>query len=57
MLVSAVVDPSAFDKGYFEDSDKSYKIQAEDLLKGIEENGILLFDSEEYIASSSYRTD
>ena len=46
MLVSAVVDPSAFDKEYFEESDKSYKIQAEDLLKGIEENGILLFDSE-----------
>ena len=46
MLVSAVVDPSAFDKEYFEESDKSYKIQAEDLLKGIEKNGILLFDSE-----------
>ena len=45
MLVSAVVDPSAFDKEHFEESDKSYKIQAEDLLKGIEENGILLFDS------------
>ena len=46
MLVSAVVDPSAFDNEYFEESDKSYKMQAEDLLKGIEENGILLFDSE-----------
>lgn len=46
MLVSAVVDPSAFDKEYFEESDKSYKIHAEDLLRGFEENGLLLFDSE-----------
>ena len=45
MIVSAIVDPSAFDKEYFEEPDKSYKIQAEDLLKGIKENGILLFDS------------
>ena len=46
MLVSAVVDPSAFDKEYFEKSDKSYKMHAEDLLSGIEKNGLLLFDSE-----------
>ena len=48
MLMSAVVDPSAFNKEYFEKSDKSYKFQAEDLLRGIDENGILLFDSKAY---------
>lgn len=46
MLVSAVVDPSAFDKKYFKEPDKSYKAHAEDLLNGVEENGLLLFDSE-----------
>ena len=46
MLVSAVLDPSAFDKEYFEGSDKSYKIYTEDLLKGIVENGLLIFDLE-----------
>ena len=46
MLVSAVVDPSAFDKKYFKEPDKSYKAHAEDLLNGVKENGLLLFDSE-----------
>ncbi len=43
MLVSAVVDPSAFDEDYF---DKSYRNHAEDLLMGIVDNGLLIFDSE-----------
>ena len=47
MLVSAVVDPSAFNKQYFEKPDKSYKIHAEDLLKGIVENGLLIVDLED----------
>ena len=46
MLMSAVVDPSAFDKEYFEKSDKSYKNHAEDLLEGIVENGLLIVDLE-----------
>ena len=43
MLVSAVPDPSAFDMKYF---DKLYRIQAEDFLKGIEANGLLIVDSD-----------
>lgn len=43
MLVSAVLDPSAFDTGYF---DALYTIQAVDFLKGIEKNGLLIVDSE-----------
>lgn len=42
MLVSAVPDPSAFDASYF---DKVYIIQAEDFLRGIEKNGLLIVDS------------
>ena len=42
MLVSAVPDPSAFDANYFDDL---YKVQAEDFLKGIEKNGLLIVDS------------
>ena len=41
MLVSAVLDPAAFDAGYFDDV---YRIHAEDLLKGIKKNGILIVD-------------
>ena len=43
MLVSAVVDPSAFDVAYF---DELYTIQAVDFLKGIQRNGLLIVDSE-----------
>lgn len=43
MLVSAVLDPSAFDSDYF---DNLYRIHAEDFLKGIIENGVLIVDSE-----------
>ncbi len=42
MLVSAVPDPSAFNADCF---DNLYKIQAEDFLMGIENNGILILDS------------
>lgn len=41
MLVSAVLDPSAFDSDYF---NELYRIYAEDLLKGIERNGLLIVD-------------
>ena len=43
MLVSAVLDPSAFDKAGF---DKPYAIQAKFLLKGIQRNGLLIVDQE-----------
>ena len=42
MLVSAVLDPSAFDAEYFDDI---YTIQAEDFLRGILRNGVLVVDS------------
>ena len=42
MLVSAVVDPSAFDVAYF---DELYTIQTVDFLKGIQRNGLLIVDS------------
>ncbi len=42
MLISAVPDPSAFDVSYF---DTVYRIQAEDFLRGIERNGLLIVDS------------
>ena len=38
MLVSAVVDPSAFDVKYF---NELYTIQTVDFLKGIQKNGLL----------------
>ena len=44
MLVSAVLDPSAFDAACFDD--KVYTIQAEDFLKGISKNGLLIIDSD-----------
>ena len=43
MLVSAVLDPAAFDSDYF---DALYTIQAVDFLKGIQRNGLLIVDSE-----------
>ena len=46
MLVSVVVDPSAFNEENF---DESYKIQAEILLEGILKNGMLIVDSEEVL--------
>ncbi len=42
MLVSAVPDPTAFDKKYF---NPLYRIQAEDFLNGIQKNGLLILDS------------
>ena len=42
MLVSAVLDPSAFDARYF---DELYTIHAVDFLRGIERNGLLIVDS------------
>ena len=43
MLVSAVLDPSAFDVAYF---DALYTIQTVDFLKGIQRNGLLIVDAE-----------
>lgn len=43
MLMSAVLDPSAFD---VEDFDELYAIQVEDFLRGIWRNGVLIVDSE-----------
>ena len=43
MLVSAVVDPSAFDAAYF---NELYTIQTVDFLKGLQRNGLLIVDSE-----------
>ena len=43
MLVSAVLDPSAFDPVHF---DELYRIHAEDFLMGIGRNGVLIVDSE-----------
>jgi len=42
MLVNAVLDPSAFEADCFDDL---YTIQAEDFLKGIQKNGLLIVDS------------
>lgn len=41
MLVSVVLDPSAFDKDCFDDL---YAIHAEDFLEGIWRNGVLIID-------------
>ena len=43
MLMSAVLDPSAFDKDCFDDL---HAIQAADFLQGIWRNGVLIVDSE-----------
>ena len=42
MLVSAVLDPSAFEADCFDDI---YTIHVEDFLKGIQKNGLLIVDS------------
>lgn len=42
MLVSAVLDPSAFEADCFDDL---YTIHVEDFLKGIQKNGLLIVDS------------
>lgn len=52
MLVSAVVDPSAFDKAYF---DRLYTIQAEVFLMGIKSNGLLIVDSGERLGGALVR--
>ncbi len=52
MLVSAVLDPAAFDAEYF---DALYTIQAEDFLHGISRNGILIVDSERRLQDSLSR--
>ena len=44
MLVCAVPDPSAFDVRYF---DNYYMVNAEDFLKGIKTNGLLIVDKSE----------
>ncbi len=49
MLVSAVLDPSAFDACYF---DELYRIHAEDFLLGIERNGLLIVDTENRLRSA-----
>ena len=47
MLVSAVLDPSAFNAAHFNQAQgQLYKIQAEDFLKGIQRNGVLIVDPE-----------
>ena len=43
MLVSAVLDPSAFDAEYF---DALYTVHAVDFLQGLQKNGLLIVDSE-----------
>ena len=43
MLVSTVLDPSAFNVDYF---NALYTIHAEDFLKGIKRNGLLIIDSD-----------
>ena len=45
MLVSAVLDPSAFDVEYFNENEL-YTIQAVDFLRGIQKNGLLIVDTE-----------
>lgn len=49
MLVSAVVNPSAFDARYF---DELYAIHAVDFLKGIQRNGLLIVDTENRLRDS-----
>ena len=53
MLVSAVLDPSAFDKDYFDDL---YAIHAEDFLEGIWKNGVLIIDKGGRLQGALYRS-
>ena len=52
MLVSAVLDPSAFDVGHF---DELYAIQTEDFLQGIWRNGVLIVDSERKLQEDLFK--
>lgn len=52
MLVSAVVDPFAFNKDCFDDL---YTIHVEDFLRGIWRNGVLIIDSEGRLQNALYR--
>ena len=52
MLMSAVLDPSAFDAEYFNDL---YRIQAEDFLRGIWRNGVLIVDSERKLQEELFK--
>lgn len=52
MLVSAVLDPSAFDKECF---DELYRIYAEEFLLGIERNGVLIVDSDNRLRDALVR--
>lgn len=52
MLMSAVLDPSAFNKDRFDDL---YMIQAEDFLQGIWRNGVLVVDSERKLQEELFK--
>ena len=52
MLMSAVLDPSAFD---VEDFDELYMIQAEDFLRGIWRNGVLIVDSKRKLQEELFK--
>ena len=52
MLMSAVLDPSAFDA---EDFNDLYRIQAEDFLQGIWRNGVLIIDSERKLQEELFK--
>ncbi|MDE0467869.1 MAG: hypothetical protein OYL97_12505 [Candidatus Poribacteria bacterium] len=52
MLVSAVLDPSAFDA---EDFDDLYAIHAEDFLQGIWRNGVLIVDAERKLQEELFK--
>ena len=52
MLVSAVLDPAAFDA---EDFDDLYAIHAEDFLQGIWRNGVLIVDSERKLQEELFK--
>ena len=49
MLVSAVVDPAAFDARYF---DELYAIHVADFLRGIQRNGLLIVDTGDRLRDS-----
>ncbi|MYC77457.1 hypothetical protein F4X10_16970 [Candidatus Poribacteria bacterium] len=52
MLMSAVLDPSAFD---VEDLDEFYMIQVEDFLQGVWRNGVLIVDSERKLQEELFK--
>ena len=49
MIVSAVIEPSVFEKDYF---DELSMVNALDFLKGIERNGLLIIDDEGKLQNS-----